>query len=269
MKKINRTLALLITAILVIAVSFSSMFEIEAQAASKKKKTTKKVSAEEQQVIDITKYRDTLIKQGADQASIDFANQSLAIATAAWQKVQAAEAATAAAQAAQTANATVATQVFPVIFVGDSRMVQMHDALGNTGVYYVAENSKGYNWFVEQGVPQIDAHVGKGTKIVINFGVNDPGNIDKYISYVNTKSAEWRAKGAKVYYATVNPVSENPYTSEAQVNYFNDKLVPGLVGVSIIDSNAYLRTNGYRLVDGLHYDGPTYLSLYNYIMSRI
>lgn len=265
MKKRRIIVGIILTLVLIIAVSFSSIFEIEAQAASKKKKTVKKVSAEEQQVIDLTTYRDSLIKQGADQASIDFANQALAIATSAWQMAQQAEQAKAtAAQANQ-----VATAVFPVIFVGDSRMVQMHEALGNTGVYYVAENSKGYNWFVEQGVPQIDAHVGKGTKIVINFGVNDPGNIDKYISYVNTKSVEWRAKGAKVYYATVNPVSENPYTSEAQVNYFNDKLVPGLIGVGIIDTNAYLRTNGYRLVDGLHYDGPTYFSLYNYIMSRI
>ena len=158
---------------------------------------------------------------------------------------------------------------FPFIFVGDSRMVQMHEALGNTGVLYIAENAKGYDWFVEKAIPQIDSSCGKGSRIVINLGVNDPGNADKYVAMVNAKAAEWTAKGAKVYYALVNPVWDNPYTTEDQVVSINNKLAAGLVGVKILDTHTYLVNNGYRLIDGLHYDGPTYASLYSYILSNI
>ena len=165
----------------------------------------------------------------------------------------------------------IPAQIAPhrVIFVGDSRMVQMHEALGNTGVLYIAENAKGYDWFVEKAIPQIDSSCGKGSRIVINLGVNDPGNADKYVAMVNAKASEWTAKGAKVYYALVNPVWDNPYTTEDQVVAINNKLAAGLVGVKILDTHTYLVNNGYRLIDGLHYDGPTYASLYSYILSNI
>ena len=266
MKKVFYTL---LTVVLILTVSFSGLFEIKAEAKTKKKKA---VSSEEQQVIDLQAYLNALIAQGAPAEDIEFAQRALASAEAALKAKEQAEAqAKAAEEAAKKAskNAQQPAQVFPIIFVGDSRMVQMHDTVGNTGVFFVAENAKGYNWFRDEAIPQIDAHVGKGTKIVINLGVNDPGNIDSYIALVNAKAIEWKAKGAKVYYATVNPVSENPYTSQYQVDYFNEKLVNGLVGVSIIDTSTFLRTNGYRLVDGLHYDGPTYVSLYNYLLGRI
>lgn len=165
------------------------------------------------------------------------------------------------------APAPVNTTGTGIIFIGDSRTVQMHEALGETGALYVAENGKGYDWLVSVGIPNADPCVIKGAKVVINLGVNDPGNVHNYISTVNYWASVWNQRGAKVYYATVNPVSENPYTSTEQVNYFNDELVKGLVGVNIIDTNYYLKSTGYNLVDGLHYNGPTYLNIYSYILS--
>lgn len=160
-------------------------------------------------------------------------------------------------------------QAIGVIIVGDSRTVQMHEAMGDTGVTFIAENSRGYDWFVEKAIPRIDPLVIKGTTIVINLGVNDLGNIDKYIAKVNQKTIEWEAKGATVYYATVNPVWENPYSTEEGVKVFNSKLMNSLIGVDFIDTHTFLVTNGYKLVDGLHYDGPTNANIYYYIMSQI
>ncbi|MCR4788110.1 MAG: hypothetical protein K5888_05970 [Lachnospiraceae bacterium] len=260
---------------LVFAISFSGMFGLKAEARSKKKAA---ITEEEQHVIDLIAYRDMLIKQGASQEDIDFANRAIELATVeAEQAKAAAEAQKQAAEAQKAYEAQVKAMqkssknatAFPFIFVGDSRMVQMHAALGNTGVLYIAENAKGYDWFVEKAIPQIDSACGKGSRIVINLGVNDPGNADKYIAMVNAKTIEWTAKGAKVYYATVNPVWDNPYTSEDQVVTMNNKLINGLVGVQIIDTHTYLVNNGYRLIDGLHYDGPTYASLYSFILNKI
>lgn len=254
--------------ILVSSISLSSIFTLDVEARAKKKAA---VTEEEQQVIDLTAYRDMLIQQGASQEEIDYANKAIEIATAEAEKAKAAAEAQKAYEAQVKAMQKSGTKniAYPFIFVGDSRMVQMHDALGNTGVLYIAENAKGYDWFVEKAIPQIDSACGKGSRIVINLGVNDPGNADKYVAMVNAKAAEWTAKGAKVYYATVNPVWDNPYTTEDQVISINNKLVSGLVGVKIIDTHTYLVNNGYRLIDGLHYDGPTYASLYSYILSNI
>ena len=156
-----------------------------------------------------------------------------------------------------------------IIFVGDSRMIGMHNSNGETGVTYVAENSKGFVWFRDEGIPQIDPLVQKGTKIVINLGVNDPGNINRYITLVNQKIAEWTAKGATVYYCTLYPVYENPYVTQAAVDNFNDRISKELIGANIIDTAAYLKTIEYGMIDGLHYNIPTYKKLYTYIIGRI
>ncbi len=290
---LRRTVRIIIFMILVLSISFSSTFTLDVEAKAKKKAA---ITPEEQHVIDLTAYRDMLIKQGASQEDIDYANKAIELATAEAEKAKAAaeaqkayeaalkeqeKAAAKAQKEAEKAQKAYEAQVkaiqkngsknvaYPFIFVGDSRMVQMHEALGNTGVLYIAENAKGYDWFVEKAIPQIDSSCGKGSRIVINLGVNDPGNADKYVAMVNAKTAEWTAKGAKVYYALVNPVWDNPYTSEDQVVNMNNKLVSGLVGVKILDTHTYLVNNGYRLIDGLHYDGPTYASLYSYILSNI
>ena len=159
--------------------------------------------------------------------------------------------------------------VASTIFVGDSRFVQMHEAVGETGVTWICENSKGYKWFEENAVPRIDNLVGKGTKSLINLGVNDPEHHYSYINLVNGKAAEWTQKGATVYYASVNPVWDNPYTTKEEVITFNSKVSAGLVGVHWIDSYTFLNENGYRIVDGLHYSPETSAVLYNYYITCI
>ena len=260
--------------------ALGGLLSVNAEAKTKK---TQSVTPEEQTVIDLTKYIEALNLTGADQATIDTANKALEQAKAvveaqALQKAQleAYEAELKKQQAEYekalkkaSRNSKFSPDNFPFIFVGDSRTVQMHDVVGDTGVCFIAENARGYNWFVEKAIPQIDAHVGKGTKILINLGVNDPGNADKYVALVNQKAAEWNAKGAKVYYATVYPVTENPYTSEEQVKAFNQKLVTGLQGVNIIDTYTWLKSTGYQMVDGLHFSGGTTANIYAYLIQSL
>ena len=156
-----------------------------------------------------------------------------------------------------------------VIMVGDSRCVQMQEAVGGGGCSWICENSKEYTWFVDKAIPRFDPYVGKGTKVVINMGVNDPEHYRSYVEVVNAKAAEWAARGAKTYFVSVNPVWENPYTDQADVDTFNAN-VPGMLsGVRWIDTSSWLNANGYRLVDGLHYDAPTYVNIFNLIMGSL
>lgn len=176
-------------------------------------------------------------------------------------------------QAAQEAGqpvqaVTQVKNVAGVILVGDSRFVQMQSNVGENSCTWIAESGKGYKWFSENAVSRIDGCVGKGSKVLINLGVNDPGNVNNYLELVNAKAAEWVSKGAVVYYASVNPVWENPYVTEDQVHNFNSQLQTGLSGdIHFIDSHTYLESIGYKLVDGLHYGPETYQNLYAYFMS--
>ncbi|MBD5548997.1 MAG: SH3 domain-containing protein [Lachnospiraceae bacterium] len=163
---------------------------------------------------------------------------------------------------------TEVKNVAGVILVGDSRFVQMQESVGANSCTWIAESGKGYTWFEEKAIPRIEGCVGRGTKILINLGVNDPGNHQKYLTLVNAKAAEWTAMGATVYYASVNPVWENPYVTEEQVEYFNSQMQNGLsADVHWIDSHSYITSVGYKLVDGLHYNSETYQNLYAYFMS--
>ncbi|MCM1087045.1 MAG: SH3 domain-containing protein [Muribaculaceae bacterium] len=155
-----------------------------------------------------------------------------------------------------------------VILVGDSRFVQMKNNVGDNPCTWIAESGKGYQWFNENAIARIDSVVGKGSKILINLGVNDPGNLKNYLSLVNAKAEEWVGKGATVYYSSVNPVWDNPYVTEEQVEYFNAQMQGGLsANVHWIDSHGYLNAIGYKLVDGLHFNAETYQNLYAYYMS--
>ncbi len=173
------------------------------------------------------------------------------------------------APAAQQAPTQAAVAPAGVIMVGDSRCVQMQEAVGGGGCSWICENSKEYTWFVEKAIPRFDQYVGKGTKVVINMGVNDPEHYKDYVATINAKAAEWTGRGARTYLVSVNPVWENPYTAQEDVDTFNAN-VPGMLsGVTWIDTSSWLTTNGYRLVDGLHYDAPTYVNIFNLIMGSL
>jgi len=163
----------------------------------------------------------------------------------------------------------VVTAPAGVIMVGDSRCVQMKDAVGGGGCMWFCENSKGYKWLVEKALPAMDKHVGAGTKVVINLGVNDPENCKSYADLINGKAAEWAQRGATTYYVTVNPVWDNPYTTREEVAAFNTNMPGWLSGVVWVDTYSSLMEGGCKIVDGLHYDTQTSINIFNMIMGKI
>lgn len=172
------------------------------------------------------------------------------------------------AEAPAAAPATPVQAPAGILFIGDSRCVQMQAAVGGIGSW-ICEGGKRYEWFEQTAIPQADPIVGKGTKVVICMGVNDPGSCGRYAALTNAKAAEWAGRGAKVYYVSVNPVWENPWVTQEQVDNFNASM-PGLLsGVRWIDTASVLKANGFKLVDGLHYDTDTYVYIFNLIAGSL
>ena len=156
-----------------------------------------------------------------------------------------------------------------VIFIGDSRTVQLEMAVSynRSKTVFIGESGMGYQWFSETAVFQADGQLGPyDSAIVINMGVNDLGDVKRYAQLVNRKAAEWKLRGATVYYASVTPVIDGYTTvTNAEISDFNETL-KGLLSSDVfwIDTYSYFMKNGYTATDGLHYDNATYKSLYAY-----
>lgn len=156
-----------------------------------------------------------------------------------------------------------------VLFIGDSRTCQMKAASGGGGCSWICEYATKYDWFENTAIPQADKIVGKGTKVVICMGVNDPGNCNNYASLANRKAAEWAARGAAVYYVSLNPVSTPYEDKQPAIDAFNGSM-PGLLGgVRWIDTASTVKQGGYVLADGIHYDGPSNAAIFGMIMRNL
>ena len=164
-----------------------------------------------------------------------------------------------------------------LIFVGDSRTGQMENAVGGSqawpGTVFVACFGGGAEWLSGQKAKQdIDSFVIPGSVIILNYGVNDLARHNDYIPLINRYAADWREKGAAVYFASVGPVGENEYGKRNwAVEYFNGQL-SGRLDRSIgrIDLYGYLTASGYAtLPDGLHYTPDTYARMFQFLCQSV
>lgn len=218
-----------------------------------------------------------LVKQNvAVQAAL--AQQEAAAQAALVQQEAAAQAALAQQQAALEAQRqAAAVPGGNVIFVGDSRTGQMGNAVGGSaawpGVAFVACFGGGNEWLsTQKAKADIDQYVTPGSIIVLNYGVNDLSKHNEYIATINKYAADWRSKGAVVYFATVGPVGENEYGKRNwAVEYFNDQLNSRLDGsIGRIPLYSYLTMTGYTTTaDGLHYTPDVYAGMFRYLMQSI
>lgn len=156
-----------------------------------------------------------------------------------------------------------------LIFIGDSRTVGMKSAV-NTNDIWSAKSGIGLDWMKSTGVPQIESSISQGTSIIILMGVNDLYKINSYISYINGKAKDWSNKGAKIYFVSVLPTNGKYDSLNSEINSFNSKMKSSLPSsVKYIDTNSYLKSNGFESPDGLHYNNATYQKIYNHIKSNL
>ena len=160
------------------------------------------------------------------------------------------------------------TNISNLIFVGDSRTVGMQSAVGGNDTWS-GKVSAGLDWMQSTGVPNIEGSIGNGSGVVILMGVNDLYRASSYLSYINEKANTWASSGAHTYFVSVNPTEGSYSNLNSDITTFNQKLKSGLSNVTYIDTNTYLKQNGFSTTDGLHYTSDTYKKIYNYIKSHL
>lgn len=153
------------------------------------------------------------------------------------------------------------------IFIGDSRTVGMEMFCGGMPEeYWSAKNSMGYSWMVSTGIPNVEHLIDQNSDVVILMGVNDLGNVYRYIDHINMKAAEWKKLGARTFFVSVTPVddSRSPNAKNSRIESFNAYAQENLQDVYYIDAYSRIR-HSFGSPDGIHFDAATYREIYRII----
>lgn len=157
-----------------------------------------------------------------------------------------------------------------VVYIGDSRTEGFRDVNSDSKNTFICLSSMGYDWMLSTAFPQAESYASSGTAFVILMGVNDLYHQNSYISAINQKAAEWKKKGAVVYFASVGPVQNDPYTSNSEIESFNRALKNGLSSdVGYIDLYGELNKSGYQTVDGTHYTNAVSKNILSFIGQQV
>ena len=157
-----------------------------------------------------------------------------------------------------------------IIWVGDSRTVGMHNSIAEGKNKWICSVGKGYNWFVNTAINTVNKSLKDTDTIVVNLGVNDIGNYEKYTNKLNALiDSDWK-KAKSVVVMSVNPVDEakcagNYAIKNNQIEKFNAYLKKNLRRkIVYVDTYTSLLGN-IQTDDGLHYSASTYKSIYDKI----
>lgn len=171
-------------------------------------------------------------------------------------------------------NNSLSTERTGFIFTGDSRIRRLNltvDLKSKKDTFVVCKSGMGYNWFVSQGLPQIN-NIMKSKKsidkwvIVSGWGVNDLWNRNTYINrYKSLLKNEW--KGVDLYLMSVNPVDGAMLSKYGGISSFNSGIRyyvdNSSAGIKYIDTSRVMKSKGFGTVDGLHYTESTNRLIYN------
>lgn len=155
-----------------------------------------------------------------------------------------------------------------IMFVGDSRTMQMLAATEDAQYTWIGESTRGYEWLANIGIPMIDEKAQEGTQIVVQLGVNDLFRAVEFAGLINNKALEWESRGAHLYVVSVNPIDAHQTLTDAEVVQFNALLRQCLLPeIDYLDTYSYLKEDGYQTLDGIHYDQTTYQKIFHYILN--
>ena len=163
-----------------------------------------------------------------------------------------------------------------LVMIGDSRTVGMKSAVGQNSNLWSAKVGMGLSWMKSTGVPAVESAIGTNSDVVIMMGVNDVrslANTKKYVSYINKKAAEWTARGANVYYVSVNPMvfetSNYPGITNSLIESWNSRMKQGLsADVKYLDTYSQV-TGKLSSKDGIHYTNKSYKLIYSLVNQQI
>ena len=158
------------------------------------------------------------------------------------------------------------------IFIGDSRFVGMNNICkidSNQDNYVIAKVGEGYNYLVNTAIQEATNIVASNESIetwniIICLGVNDLGNLNKYIEAYNNIDKT----NINIILVSVNPVEYHNSITNEQIEEFNNA-IKEIENTKFIDTYSKLIEDGYNTTDGVHYDALTYNKIYSYIVNNI
>ena len=116
------------------------------------------------------------------------------------------------------------------LYIGDSRTEGMRSSITSDGGYCISKVGANYSYLSKDCLKSMKDTIGKSTVkdwvIVAGFGVNDLGNISKYIDfYKNLESKLPNGKNYTLYLTPVFYVNENKSkVKNKDIDSFNKKL---------------------------------------------
>jgi hypothetical protein len=157
------------------------------------------------------------------------------------------------------------------IFVGDSRYVGMKKFAQSDDVF-IAQVGEGY-YFLASNMNKILEYIDKNSILIVGLGVNDYAS--NYKNYIKVMNELADTLDCKVYYMLINPVDEDKEAlygysaTNEMIDKYNALIKAGFNSkVGVIDTNTYLKEDGFYTSDGLHYDDNTYKKVYNFLKSN-
>ena len=180
---------------------------------------------------------------------------------------------------------TASVPAHQIIWVGDSRTLGMRDALRKAeradGDFFVGKVGERVHWFQDEGMAELSDVIAEhpDLPVVMNFGVNDPQLINEYV--VTYWDVIRDHPDTTFYILSVNPIDEEFLIADGQVNetVFVDvnSVNIGRMNVKLreefgrryINSAAFLKSDGYDTVDGLHFTMQTYLKIHDFVVNEL
>lgn len=167
-----------------------------------------------------------------------------------------------------------------IIYTGDSRIRRLNLTINMKGMkdtWVVCKSGMGYNWFVSEGIPQIDRlmkekkYIDKWV-IISGWGVNDLWNCGTYINkYTSLMKGRWSKCDLRL--MSVNPVDGAMKSKYGAIPSFNSRIKSYVKkagkNVFYIDTNRVMMSKGFSTIDGLHYTESTNRIIYKAIYDEI
>lgn len=173
-----------------------------------------------------------------------------------------------------------------IIFIGDCRTSGLDKLYGDSKdvVYFISTEKADYSWFKDVAIPAAQAIMDKNVytkyRIVINLGLFDCDNVDKYATlFKDLGSDKWSKH--KLYIISLNPVDEAQMDASkiysrntidtAKIKEFNqlmsDNLVDAPTNVKYVNTNGSIINNGFTTTDGINYVDKTLKYYYSLVKS--
>lgn len=166
-----------------------------------------------------------------------------------------------------------------MIFVGDSRTVGLQQVVGGDATY-IGKVGEGCAWFTRKAIKKLEKELDAfpTATVVLNFGINDLGNINDYITAYHQLMVRYPL--ARFFVVSIHPVEQKLAKSygysvtNQQIQAFNGQMKQ-VFAANYVDTYSYLmgtgaiQPRGKSTVDGIHYTAEGYQMIYQYIESQI